>query len=431
MARIRTIKPEFWTDDLIGSLTRDQRLLFIASWNLADDEGLLRWSAPFLKGAVFPFDEDISVADVEASMRTLEERGIVFPYLGGRSQQRLAYIVNFHKHQKINRPSPSKLPPPSLQSPEVREMYGERDGHICHLCEKAIDRKFVCEEFMLSIDHIQPVSSGGSDYPSNVRASHQTCNKGRGNRTVEEYKSLISNKKTASQARYPDRLNEDSLNNSLNRSRNDSAQEGEGDGEGDLDQETQSLRSCDLAQAQAPAPKTKGPPSDKKPKKAKVERVFTPISSDAVPNERQLADAREMGFTREQIWALWCACRDHHVAKDSRFKDWEAAWRTWMRNSLEFRRQRGPVIAPAAKASGDGVDQLSRAISDELRKRRELRDGNSALQTIGGSSAANADGPLEIGQTPAFKINAGESAGSAVRAGQVIDLSAVRPVGSG
>jgi hypothetical protein len=53
MARIRTIKPEFWEDDVIGSLSRDARLLFIATLNLADDEGLLRWSAAYLKASAF------------------------------------------------------------------------------------------------------------------------------------------------------------------------------------------------------------------------------------------------------------------------------------------------------------------------------------------------------------------------------------------
>lgn len=218
MARIRTIKPEFWTDDLIGSLARDHRLLFIATWNLADDEGLLRWSAPYLKGAVFPYDDDIGIADVESAMETLVGARVVFPYLGGRSQQKLAYVVNFHKHQKVNRPSPSKLPPPSLQSSEVRDMYGFRDGLICHLCGFKIDESGIRgqDDFIISIDHIIPLSKGGTDYPSNLKASHQTCNKGRGDRGVEEYKAILTEGKTAAQRRHPERFISDSLNGSLN-----------------------------------------------------------------------------------------------------------------------------------------------------------------------------------------------------------------------
>lgn len=208
MARIRSIKPEFWTDDLIGSLARDYRLLFVATWNLADDEGLLRWSAPYLKGAVFPYDDDISVADVEKGMNALTASGMIYPYLGGKAQQKLAFIVNFHKHQKINRPSPSKLPPPSLQDVKIRYMYGARDGFKCHLCDGQIDEQPTLdnEDFVVSIDHIKPVSSGGGDYPSNLRAAHQCCNKGRGSRTVESYRQIVMNGKTVAQARYPERF---------------------------------------------------------------------------------------------------------------------------------------------------------------------------------------------------------------------------------
>jgi 5-methylcytosine-specific restriction endonuclease McrA len=237
MSRIRTIKPEFWTDDLLGSLSRDVRMLFIATWNLADDEGLLRWSAPYLKGAVFPFDDDLSIKDVEKCMVALSTAGIMFPYNGGRSQQPLAYIVNFHKHQKINRPSPSKLPPPSLQDVRVRDMYAARDQLICHLCDGSIDENANGGDidFCVSVDHITPVSKGGSDYPSNIKAAHLTCNKGRGNRSIEEYRAIVMSGKTHAQRRNPERFthisHDSSLSNSVSQSVNASDQDREGERE--------------------------------------------------------------------------------------------------------------------------------------------------------------------------------------------------------
>jgi hypothetical protein len=43
MPRIRTIKPEFWTDfKLANELTRDQRLVYMALISEADDEGRLQ-----------------------------------------------------------------------------------------------------------------------------------------------------------------------------------------------------------------------------------------------------------------------------------------------------------------------------------------------------------------------------------------------------
>lgn len=207
MARIRTIKPEFWEDDVIGCLTRDERLLFIATWSLADDEGLLRWSSAYLKSSAFIYDDDITAPKVERMMAKLVEAGLIFAYVGGKAQQPFSYIVNFHKHQRINRPSPSRLPPPPLQDSPIKDMYGRRDGWRCHLCLGEIDKKYSGNnDLLISVDHIIPISNGGSDYPSNIKASHVTCNKGRGNRSIESYRELLKNGKTSAQRLYPERF---------------------------------------------------------------------------------------------------------------------------------------------------------------------------------------------------------------------------------
>ena len=42
MARIRSVKPEFWTDRKLARCTsRDARLLYIALWNISDEHGRL------------------------------------------------------------------------------------------------------------------------------------------------------------------------------------------------------------------------------------------------------------------------------------------------------------------------------------------------------------------------------------------------------
>lgn len=185
MARIRSVKPEFWEDEAIGLLSRDARLLYIATWNMADDEGLLRWTASYVKANAFMYDDDIGIEDVTRLMAELSSRHLVLPYTAGKTRQSLGWIVQFGKHQKPNRPQPSKLPPPSIQNGDVLQAYVRRDHNTCHLCGAECSTEHDHRELWPSLDHVTPRSEGGSDYPTNIRLSHTSCNKGRGARPVE------------------------------------------------------------------------------------------------------------------------------------------------------------------------------------------------------------------------------------------------------
>jgi hypothetical protein len=55
-------------------------------------------------------------------------------------------------------------------------------------------------------------------------------------------------------------------------------------------------------------------------------------------NERAEEMAKGRGLNVHQEFA---AFRDHHVAKGSVFKDWDAAFRTWLRNAVKFAAKGG------------------------------------------------------------------------------------------
>ncbi len=111
MARIRSIKPEFWSDQkIVAELTREQRLFYIALWNEADDQGRFLANPRRLLGIVFPFDEDVSERFIEASLRTLAEteRVVLYEVDGTPYGQ----LTKFLEHQRINRPTESRIPGP-------------------------------------------------------------------------------------------------------------------------------------------------------------------------------------------------------------------------------------------------------------------------------------------------------------------------------
>jgi hypothetical protein len=114
MGRIRTIKPEFWTDEKVGELKRDERLLFLGLLNLADDEGVLKATPAFIKGQIFAYDEDLSIADVRTWIEALISKKMLIPF--EYNSEKFLLVRTFKAHQKINRPTPSKIPKNILES---------------------------------------------------------------------------------------------------------------------------------------------------------------------------------------------------------------------------------------------------------------------------------------------------------------------------
>lgn len=110
MARIRTIKPTFFSSLTIAALPIPTRITFVGLWCYVDDEGRGVDDARLVKADVWPLDDGYTVRKIEADLVLLTERGLIERYeAGGRRYLR---VVNSKEHQRINRPQPSKLPPP-------------------------------------------------------------------------------------------------------------------------------------------------------------------------------------------------------------------------------------------------------------------------------------------------------------------------------
>lgn len=61
------------------------------------------------------------------------------------------------------------------------------------------------------------------------------------------------------------------------------------------------------------------------------------LPDDFAPNDRAKELAKGQG---QNVLALCAAFKDHHAAKGSVFKDWQAAFRTWLRNDVKFKEAR-------------------------------------------------------------------------------------------
>lgn len=96
MARIRTIKPDFWSDETVVELQLATRLLFIGLWSFCDDQGYIDYRPRQIKMRVFPVDD----VDVEGCLHELHRRGMVacFDTADGPVLQ----VCGWSRHQRIS-----------------------------------------------------------------------------------------------------------------------------------------------------------------------------------------------------------------------------------------------------------------------------------------------------------------------------------------
>lgn len=108
MPRIRTIKPQHWSDKELPNISLQAHLLWLATWNFSDDEGIFEADVHLIKSQAFPRRTDIRTEQIEQWIGQLVKARFVIPftYNGG------GYYISrtFKTHQKIEKPQKSKIP---------------------------------------------------------------------------------------------------------------------------------------------------------------------------------------------------------------------------------------------------------------------------------------------------------------------------------
>ena len=123
MARIRTIKPDFFLNDDLASLNPLDRLLFIGLWTQADRQGRLEDRPARIKAAILPYDDH----DVDAALTRLAEKNFITRY----TVERCNYIEvkNFLKHQYPNvKESVSTMPAPYKHHTSILRLRKGKEG---------------------------------------------------------------------------------------------------------------------------------------------------------------------------------------------------------------------------------------------------------------------------------------------------------------
>lgn len=112
MARIRSVKPEFWKSEAIAALSWEARLGFIALWSYVDDNGVGRDNVKLVAAELFALEDDptATLAKVSSILDELARESRIVRYTNAGK----AYlcIVNWDEHQKIDRPNKARYPQP-------------------------------------------------------------------------------------------------------------------------------------------------------------------------------------------------------------------------------------------------------------------------------------------------------------------------------
>ncbi|WP_433855494.1 hypothetical protein [Streptomyces kronopolitis] len=109
MARIRTIKPEAFVSESLAEVSVEAERTFFGLLTQADDHGRHRDNAAIIAGLLWPLRAEHTSVHVEDDLHQLATAGLLCRYTGCDGRRYL-HIVTWAEHQKIDKPSQSRLP---------------------------------------------------------------------------------------------------------------------------------------------------------------------------------------------------------------------------------------------------------------------------------------------------------------------------------
>ncbi len=100
------IRFKFWDDEKLSLIPMQARLLFIGTWNIADDSGVLKGNPKYIKSQLFPYDENLRMSELKIWIDALIENRMLVPF--EYSGESYLYIRNFNVHQRVDKPSKTR-----------------------------------------------------------------------------------------------------------------------------------------------------------------------------------------------------------------------------------------------------------------------------------------------------------------------------------
>lgn len=127
MPRIRYLKPEFFSDEDLGTLPFQTRLTFEGLWCYADKAGRLEYRPKYLKAMIFPYD-NIKIEKEIESLAIGKTNGNPFIQLYEIEERQYIQIIQWDKHQRPHHTEKESEIPPA--PPLIKEKGMEKGNQL-------------------------------------------------------------------------------------------------------------------------------------------------------------------------------------------------------------------------------------------------------------------------------------------------------------
>lgn len=132
MPRIRSIKPEHWSDKNLPKISLGAHLLWISMWNFSDDRGVIECDYNLIKSNSFPRRKEIKPSNIKKWIIELIKQDYVIPF----NYDGIQYLIHrtFDVHQKIDKPQKSKI-----SEDAIRKAFAERSTNKVRMVNEVSD----------------------------------------------------------------------------------------------------------------------------------------------------------------------------------------------------------------------------------------------------------------------------------------------------
>ncbi|WP_369383581.1 hypothetical protein [Streptomyces sp. cg36] len=162
MARIRTIKPEAFESEDLASVSVTAMVTFFGLLTQSDDAGRFRDHPAVIAGRLWALRREHTPTDVADDLEQLARAGLVCRYTGCDGKRWL-HIVTWDRHQRINRPSDSRLP--RCPAHDAVKACGECERPQCPTAHRALAPAADTRELLDAAASAAPGADGEAGAP--------------------------------------------------------------------------------------------------------------------------------------------------------------------------------------------------------------------------------------------------------------------------